>query len=119
MSENLKAYSLGGSLVKCGFSSRGDSGPEIHKLPAPINGADAQSLTGRIRDFLQAGEVLNKDQSMKIGDTFPHPTIKGNPKCHVRGHVDGLLVVRWWRVTKQRWEYEVMYPDILKLLKSK
>jgi len=50
---------------------------------------------------------------MKVGDTFAHPTIRGGPKCHVRGIVDGLLVVRWWRVSKQRWEYEVMWPDIL------
>lgn len=27
---------------------------------------------------------------------------------HVRGHVDGQIVVRWWRRGKQSWEYEVL-----------
>lgn len=44
----------------------------------------------------------------KVGDTFSNPYISGNPKCHVRGFVDGLAVVRWWRRGKQRWEYEVV-----------
>lgn len=25
---------------------------------------------------------------------------------HVRGHVDDLIVIRWWRTGKQRWHYE-------------
>lgn len=51
---------------------------------------------------------------MKVGDTFRHPLNSRHPKCHVRGVIDGLLVIRWWRAAKQRWEYEVMYPDLFK-----
>lgn len=67
MSGNAKANHIDASRGKCGFSSRSDSGPEIHKLPTPSSSADARSLTDRIRDVLQTGEVLNKDQGMKNG----------------------------------------------------
>ncbi|TGV72775.1 hypothetical protein EN801_042390, partial [Mesorhizobium sp. M00.F.Ca.ET.158.01.1.1] len=31
----------------------------------------------------------------------------GDRKYHVRGIVDGMAVVRYWRRAKQRWEYSV------------
>jgi hypothetical protein len=53
------------------------------------------------------------DRILAVGDTFKHPTHSKGPKCHVRGLVDGLLVFRWWRASKQRWEYEVTYMDLV------
>ena len=47
---------------------------------------------------------------MKVGDTFLHPYQITPSKCHVRGSVDGLLVCRWWRRSKQCWEYVVFDP---------
>lgn len=56
----------------------------------------------------------SKEALMKVGDTFQHPTNSRRPKCHVRGIVDGLLVIRWWRASKQCWEYEVLDPEQVK-----
>ncbi len=55
------------------------------------------------------------DHQLMIGDTFPHPTHSRHQRCHVRGFVDGLLVARWWRLSRQYWQYEVFDPDEFQL----
>ncbi len=32
---------------------------------------------------------------------------------HIRGHVDGRYVIRWWRKHKNRWHYEVIIPHAI------
>ncbi|MES0824255.1 hypothetical protein [Ruegeria sp. SCP11] len=55
------------------------------------------------------------EQQFEIGDTFLHPTHSRRQRCHVRGFVDGLLVARWWRLSRQYWQYEVFDLDALQL----
>lgn len=40
----------------------------------------------------------------------------GNPnngKIHVRGEVDGMLVIRRWSKRKQEWMYDVVHPSYI------
>jgi len=42
---------------------------------------------------------------------WPAPKGKRGRLFHARGYVDGLLVIRTW-THKQRWEYDVIDPEI-------
>ena len=48
---------------------------------------------------------------MKVGDTFRN----GKRKCHIRGFVDGLVVFRWWKASKQYWDYGVIEAEFVTL----
>lgn len=50
------------------------------------------------------------DERFTIGETFRDPLARER-KCHVRGFVDGRMVVRWWRLGRLAWEYEVLSPE--------
>ena len=57
---------------------------------------------------------------MEVQDKYPvgtrlrmaHPSSEPGMLFHVRGHVDGLLVIRTWVKHKIRWAYEVTNPEI-------
>ncbi len=58
----------------------------------------------------------DKGSSRHVKLTWPLPigtkirTTFGNSRdklYHVRGIVDDMLVIRWWRKGKRRWEYDV------------
>ncbi len=44
----------------------------------------------------------------KLRETYGHPGGHLDKLWHVRGHVDGLIVVRRWFKRKQCWHYEVL-----------
>lgn len=62
---------------------------------------------------------------LKTGDTFYLEKGPGKPyKCHVRGVVDGgMIVYRWYGRHKQWWHYEVervnYLADLIKIMKDR
>lgn len=57
--------------------------------------------------LIWASEQFN---TLSRGDKIRRFYNEGNPNnrlMHVRGSVDGMIVVRWWGKHKQRWNYEV------------
>lgn len=47
-----------------------------------------------------------------VGSKLRPPRGGRSVLCHVRSHVDGMVVVRWW-TRKHRWAYEVESPAAL------
>jgi len=54
---------------------------------------------------------------VEVGKTYREvwPLVNGKPNVHnklihVRGKVDDQYIIRWWRPSKQRWEY-ICEPD--------
>ena len=60
---------------------------------------------------------MTGEEQLPIGTRLrrAHPPNHPGMLGHVRGHVDGMNVIRWWRVGRQRWEYEVLWPEALKI----
>ena len=56
---------------------------------------------------------------MDVGETFTHPFITKKKKCHIRAFVDDMTVFRWWKSSKQYWQYDVIETDYLSNLMEK
>lgn len=49
-----------------------------------------------------------KISELNPGDSYRVTIGQRSRVYHVRAHVDGLTVVRWWHVYKQRWSYDLV-----------
>lgn len=56
-----------------------------------------------------------KAENFKIGTKFRYMGIT----CHCRGHVDGMVVFRFWSKSKQKWHYKCEPYYIIDMFRHK